>query len=470
MRRPMTLVAPAMVLATVALLVTTPALRAQQTPPAPGMPRGFTLPEGESFSLDNGLRVTMVPYGTTPKVTVSLILSTGNIDERPDEVWLADLTGDLLQEGTATRSASDLAMAAASMGGSLTVGVGLDQSTFAGDVLSEFGPELVELIADVVRQPAFPVSQLDRLKNDRVRQLSIALQQPRPVTAAEFRRRMYPEHPYGRLYPTAEMIQAFTIDHVRSFWEEQFGAGRARIYVSGRFDPRAMRAAIEEGFGDWAAGRPAAELPPSPRTAGEVVFIERAGAPQSTIYLGIPVVDPSHPDYTALAVTNALLGGSFASRITTNIREDKGYTYSPSSQLSVRYRDAYWVEVADVTSDATGPALDEIFYEIDRLADEPPGDEELEGIKNFLAGLFVLQNSSRGGIIAQLSNLDLHGLTREYLTGYVQRVHAVTPADVQRIAREYLRADDMLLVVTGDRTVALPQLRKFGTVVEAGGG
>ena len=446
------------------------ALTAQETAPEPGTPRAFMLPEGEVFTLANGVRVTMVPYGTTPKVNVSLIVRTGNVDERPDEVWLADLTGDLMQEGTTTRSATDLATAAAAMGGSLNVGVGLDQTTIGGAVLSEFGADLVELIADVARNPALPASELERLKGDRVRQVSITLQQARPIALAEFRRRMYPEHPYGRLFPTTEMIQSFTLDHVRAFWEENYGAERARIYVSGRFDPRAVRAAIEDHFADWASGAPAAELAPSARTGREIFFIDRPGAPQSTIYLGLPVVDPSHPDYVATQVTNSLLGGSFASRITSNIREDKGYTYSPASQLSVRVRDAYWVQVADVTSDVTGPALDEIFYEIERLGSEAPGQEELQGIQNYMAGLFVLQNSSRGGIINQLAFIDLHGLSSDYLTGYVGRVHALTPADVQRITREQLRADDMLLVVVGDSEVALPQLRKFGSVQVVGGG
>lgn len=467
-------VAPVIGLTSLALLTSVAlepaALAAQQAPPAPGTPRAFTLPEAERFTLANGMQVTMVPYGTTPKVNVSLVVRTGNVNEGPDEVWLADFTGDLLQEGTTTRTASEMAMEAASMGGSLNIGVGLDQTTVGGDVLAEYGADLVALIADVVRNPALPESEVERLKGDRVRQLSITLQQPQPIALAEFRRRMYPEHPYGRVFPTPEMIQGYTVDHARAFWEDNYGAARSRIYVSGRFDARAVRAAIEEHFGDWAQGPPAADFRPSPRTAREIVFIDRPGAPQSTLYLGLPVVDPSHPDYVGIQVTNSLLGGSFASRIVTNIREDKGYTYSPNSSVSVRVRDAYWVQVADVASSATGASLDEIFYEIDRLASTPPSEEELQGIKNYMAGLFVLQNSSRGGIVGQLAFTDLHGLSEDYLTEFVGRVHATTPAEVQRLTREQLRSEDMLLVVVGDRDVALPQLQKFGTVQVVGGG
>jgi len=448
-----------------ALAIAGPAV-AQETPPPGGTPRNFDLPDTETFELGNGLEVTLAPYGATPKTFVQLVVRTGNIDEGDDQVWLADLTGDLMQEGTATRSAEDLAREAASMGGSLNVGVGLDQTSIGGDVLSEFAPELVGLIADVVQNPAFPAGELDRLKADRVRQITVALQRPQSITLAEFRRRLYPDHPYGRIFPTPEMIQGYTVEQIRAFWETHFGAARARLYVSGRFDADAVREAVETSFSGWAAGAEAEPSPPEPATGRRIVLIDRPGAPQSTIYLGLPIVDPSHEDYVAVQVMNALLGGSFASRITSNIREDKGYTYSPTSTVSSRYRDAYWAEIADVTTDVTGAALREIFREIERLQTEPPAEEELQGIQNYLAGIFVLQNSTRQGIVGQLAFLDLHGLPDEYLTGYVTRVHAVTRTEVQAIAAEYLDTDEMLLVVTGDASVIREQLAEFGEVEE----
>lgn len=205
---------------------------------------------------------------------------------------------------------------------------------------------------------------------------------------------------------------------------------------------------------------------PSPESGRAVYLVDSPGAVQSTIYLGLPVIDPSNPDYIPLQVTNALLGGSFASRITSNIREQKGYTYSPFSTLSSRYRDAYWAEIADVTTDVTGPALTEIFFEIDRLRGEPPSEEELRGIQNYLAGTFVLQNSSRGGIISQLSFINLHGLGRDWLESYVPRVYEVTPAEVMHIARTYLDPSRMTIVVVGDRSKIEDQLREFGEIRE----
>jgi zinc protease len=160
-------------------------------------------------------------------------------------------------------------------------------------------------------------------------------------------------------------------------------------------------------------------------------------------------------------VTNALLGGSFGSRITSNIREQKGYTYSPNSQVSRRYHDAYWAETADVTTQFTGPSLKEIFGEIARLAKEAPSDAELKGIQSYLSGIFVIQNSSRGALIAQLRYVDFQGLGEDYLKSYVQKVNAVTPAEVQKMTADYIKPDQMTIVVVGDKAKIADQLVPF---------
>lgn len=436
----------------------------KERPPEGGQPKAFTLPPKQTFALKNGLRVTMVPYGEIPKVTVSAVVRAGNINEAAEQTWLADLTGDLMKEGTTSRTAEAVAEDAARMGGQISIGVGPDQTTISGDVLSEFGPELVNLLADVIQRPLLPASDVARLKNDYVRRLTIARTQPGTIANERFRKLLYPDHSYGRLFPTEQMIAGLTIADAQKFYRENFGAARTHVFVAGRFDAAAMRQAITNAFAGWGRGADAFTNVPKPVAARSIHLIDRPGAAQSTIYLGLPVVDPSNPDYVALQVTNALLGGSFASRITSNIREQKGYTYSPNSSVSARYRDAYWVQVADVTTAVTGPSLKEIFYEIDRLQKEAPSEEELLGIKNYLAGVFVLQNSSRQGLIGQLAFLNLHGLDDSYLTGYVQKVLALKPQDVQRVAKEYLRNDRMTLVVVGDKSKVAEQVGAFGEV------
>ena len=443
-------------------LAAAPLFADKQTPPPPAAPKGFSVPAPKNLTLENGLGVTLVQYGTVPKVSVSLAVRTGNIDEKANEVWLADLTGDLLSEGTATRSASQLAEDTARMGGSLDIAVGENRTTIGGDVLSEFGPEMVALVADVARNPKFPESELARLKADRARQLSIARSQPQPIAQEKLRAVLYGDHPYGRLFPSEAMLSGYTIGQVRDFFARNFGAARSRIYVVGRFDAAAIEAAVRKGFADWKRGPAPNISTPSPKSERAVYVLDRTDAVQSTINLAIPVADPSNPDWDRLFLMNTLLGGSFSSRITSNIREQKGYTYSPQGLLSSRYRDAYWVEIADVTTKVTGPALKEILGEIDRLQAEPPSEKELKGFQNYRAGVFILQNSSRQGIIGQLQFVDLHGLPADYLNGYVQRVYAVTPQQVQEMAKKYLQDEKATIVVVGDKKVVTDQLKEFG--------
>jgi predicted Zn-dependent peptidase len=448
-----------------ASLAAAPASAQKQTPPAGAAPHPFALPRKEEFRLKNGMAVTLVPYGAIPKAQVTAVVRSGNMNEPADKIWLSDLTGDLMGEGTATRSSEAVDAEAARMGGSLGVGTGLDTSSVGIDVLGEYAPDAVRLVADVLTRPLLPESELARLKTDRLRNLSIQKSQPGSLALERFRKVLYGEHPYGRIFPTEQMVNSISIADVRKFYADNFGAQRTHLYVAGRFDAAAVRKAVTQAFGAWAKGTPAVENVPHPASERKVYLIDRPGAPQSTIYLGMPVVDPSHKDYMPLVVTNSILGGSFGSRITSNIREQKGYTYSPNSSVSARYRDAYWVEVADVTTAVTGPSLKEIFYEIDRLQKEPPPEAELQGIKNYMAGIFTIQNSSRQGIIGQLAFLDLHRLPDTYLTNYVQNILNVAPGDVQRITQTYLRPERMTIVVVGDREKIAKQIEEYGTVV-----
>ena len=430
-------------------------------PPKPGAPRDFSVPEARRFTLANGLEVALVQWGGVPKVRVTLSMRTGNAFEKPGEVWLADLAGELMREGTATRTSSEISREAAGMGGSLDVSVGVDSTTIGGDVLSEFGPQYVALVADVVRNPKFPASELDRVKANLSRNLAVALSQPQQLALQKFREVLYGDHPYGRVFPTTEMIEGYTLDQAKSFYASTYGAGRSRLYVVGRFEAGPMEAAIRKAFEGWTKGAPAAPAPPKPQTKRAVYLVDRPGAPQSTILLGTPTLDPSSDDYVALTVMNALLGGAFASRITKNIREDKGYTYSPYSEISSRYRDAYWAQNADVTTAETGNSLKEIFAEIDRLQSAPPDPQELAGIQNYLAGRYVLQNSSRGGITAQLQFVDLHGLPASYLNTYVKTVYAVTPQQVTEVAKKYVRDEQATIVIVGDVKLIEEQVKPY---------
>ena len=433
----------------------------KQSPPPGSAPKPFHVPQQERFALPNGLQVTLVPYGAIPKVQITLTVRAGNLNEAENQVWLADLTTSLMKEGTTLRSAQQVAQEAASMGGAVDVNVGPDISHIAGDVLSEYGPKMVGLLADVAMHPLLPASEIDRLKKDQLRTLTIQKSQPQPIAREQFLKALYPNHPYGRLFPTEQMIEGYTIEDVQKFYKDNFGAARTHVYVAGKFDPAAMRKAITQAFSPWSQGPDPLIDVPKPVTKHDLALIDKPGAVQSTVFIGLPTIDPSNEDYVPLQVMNAILGGSFGSRITSNIREQKGYTYSPFSQLSTRYRDAYWVEVADVTAQFTGASIKEILYEIDRLRKEAPGDAELNGIKNYLGGVFVLRNSTRSGLITQLEFVDLHKLGDSYLDTYVQKIYAVTPPQVEQIAQKYIDAQKLTMVVVGDKQKVAEQVAPY---------
>lgn len=437
------------------------ALAQKQTPPEGGKPRDFKLPAKKVEKLSNGLSTTLVQYGAIPKVNVNVIIKTGNIHEGPNEVWLADLAGNLMREGgTTSMDFKTIAKKVAAMGGEVNVSTGPNQMTVSGSVLSEFAPDLVKILADIVINPAFPASEVERLKNDLKRQLTVQKSVPQNQATEKFRSIIYKDHAYGRYFPTEEMLNSYTLDMAKGFYEKNIGAKRTVVYAVGKFDEAAVKKAIEEAFGKWKEG-PEVDYPvATPVKTNEVAVIDRKGAPQTTVLLGLPTLDPSKPDYLPLQVTNSLLGGSFGSRITANIREDKGYTYSPFSTISSGYRVAIWYEQADVTSEHTGASLQEISKEIKRLQNEPPSADELKGIQNYEAGIFVLQNSTPGGIINQLNFLDLHGLSDSYLTDRVKNIYNVTPEKVQQMAKDYFKYEDMTLVLVGDKKLLEKQIKE----------
>lgn len=437
---------------------------AKETPPAPAPARNFSVPAPKTFTLPNGLLVTLVSYGNTPKVDILLSVAAGNAYESASEVWLGDLTGQLLREGTTTKTGAAISKAAAQMGGQVSVGVGADTATVSGQALSDFAPDLAKLVADIAMNPSFPAAELDRLKADNVRRLSLAKSSPQQMATAKFREVLYGDHSYGRIFPTEEQLKGYTLAQAKAFYDAHWAASRSRLYVAGRFDAAAVESAIRAAFGSWKQGAMSRPAAPKPQSTRAVHIVDKPAAVQTTLIVGLPTVDPSNPDAIALSVTNSVLGGYFSSRMTANLRESKGYTYSPFSQISQRYRDAFWAQNADVTTAVTGASLKEIFYEIDRLQAEPPTEAELESAKNYMLGNFVLRNSDRSGIVGQLEAINFHGLPADYLNTYVSKVRAVTPATVQQMMQKYIDDTKMTIVAVGDRKVIEEQVKPYGAI------
>ena len=435
-------------------------------PPTVAALAPYRLPARRRFALDNGLRATLVEVGAVPKAHVRLALRAGGLNERAGKTGLAVLVSRFLKEGTRELGAAQLAERVAGLGGRLDVHVDDDATTLEAQVLSESVPELLALLGEVVQQPALPEAELPRLQAELLREIDIARSQPDTLAIERFQAALYGEHPYGRALPAVADVEALTIDDVRTFAAEELGARRASIYAAGRFDLDAAEAALRASFAGWTPGAEPLLLPPQPRSERAIHLADRPGAEQSTLRLGLPVAAARDADYVALVVTDALLGGAFMSRITLNLREDKGYTYSPRSALALRYRDAHWVQAADVTTEFTGASLHEVFAEIERLRGEPPPADELRGVQTYVAGSYVVRGATPSGVLNQLAFLDFHELGDEHAEQFVERVYAVTAEDVRRVAERQLRPEAMAIAIAGDATLIREQIAPYGDVVE----
>ncbi len=433
----------------------------KERPPAGGQPKPFVFPKQDTYTLGNGMKVTLVQYGSIPKVAMQTVIRAGSLNERSDQRWISDMVATLLKEGTSTRSANQIALETADMGGSIFTSASTDKTTIGGEVLSEFDTRFLALMADVIMNPKFAPEDIEKIRANKIRELAINRAQPGSLAWEKFRQNVFPNHAYGTIFPTEAGLKAYTLQDVKTFYYNQYGAARAHLFVAGQFDTAKLKAAIEKAFGNWKKGPEPIRDVPRINAKRTLDVIDRPGAPQSTIYLGMPAMSPSDPDFVKFTVMDSLLGSSFGSRITSNIRENKGYTYSPNSFIWHRYKSGFWVENADVTTEATGASIKEILFEIERLGKEPPNEAEMQGIKNYLVGIYVLQNSSRAGVIGQLENGFYNELGSDYLDKYVSKLAAVTAADVSEMARKYLSAEKMTLVVVGDKAKITKQLEPY---------
>jgi len=445
-----------------ATLLAAPALAQElpTTPPPIPAPKAFTVPASETFTLANGMKVTLVPYGVAPKVVVSLQTYAGSLNEG-ENTWLALLAVDMMKEGAAGMTGAQIAQKAADMGGGLATNATLESSSVALNVLSERAADAIALVADVAQRPGYPDGELARVKANWNRRLAVALSQPGTLADAALDRAYYGTgHPYGRVLPTPQQFGAYTTAQIKAWHAANFGAKRSHLYIAGKFDAAAVKAAVQKAFGGWAAGPERLSLPPSPKPGPQVLLIDRPGAPQSTFSIAYPAPNAGTQGDIPMRVSNALLGGAFSSRITRNIREAKGYTYSPGSSLAFYPTNAVWTFNADVTTTVTGPALKEVFHEIRTLQATPPGDEEAAGMRQYMAGLFVIQNSTPGALVNSLATRDSLGLPRDWMDKYVPATLAVTPAQISDAAKN-LPIDKLTLVVVGDLKVVTPQLQEL---------
>ena len=441
---------------------TTPDYRTR--PPRLGPLPALTLPPAAERRLTNGLRLVVVEQHELPLADFLLVVGAGSEADPAGREGLATMTAALLDEGTATRTSLRIADQASYLGVSLGAGAGWDASRVGLHTPVAQLDSALALMADVVVRPNFPVREFERLRRERLTGLLQLRDEAPAVADRAFAQQLFgPAHPYGRPGSGTEAsTRALARADVQRFYGTYWRPNNATLVVVGdvRADDVARRA--EQAFAAWRpATVPAPVAPAAPAArAAAVYLVDKPGAPQSSVRIGLPGAARNTPDYFALRVLNTVLGGSFTSRLNQNLREAKGYTYGARSAFSLLRAPGPFVAEAEVTAEKTDSALVEFMKELRAVADTVPA-AELEKAKRYLALQLPGAFETTGDIAGQLVPLVVYGLPLDFYNQFTARVEAVTQADVQRAARRYLDPSKFVVVVVGDRKSVEPGVRRL---------
>jgi zinc protease len=430
-------------------------------PPTLGPPPALRLPAIQKTTLSNGVPVWIVEQHRVPLVQVNVILRGGGSLDRASRFGMASLVAGMLDEGAGTRSALELADAVDLLGADLSTSSSFDYSAVRLSTPVKNLSAAVPLLADVVLRPTFPAAELDRLKQERLTALMQAQDNPAAVIGYAFPRVVFgPAHRYGSpASGLAPAIQAITADEARAFYKEHYVTGHATIVVVGDVTPGGVKAELERAFGAWPGSgsrAAAAVIPAAPQlTRREIVLVDKPGAAQSQIRIGLVGVPRSTPDYATLEVLNAALGGSFTSRLNLNLRERNGFTYGAGSAFDMRMSAGPFLAAAPVQTDKTADALREFFVEFDHIL-EPMPAAELEKTRNYVALSFPGEFETSRNLAQKLEELVVYNLPEDTFQTFVQAVEKVTVADVQKAAAKYILPARMAVVIVGDRKAIEP--------------
>ena len=435
----------------------------RSVPPSVGSPPSMSVPKRQVFELSNGLPVHVVEDHDLPIVSVEVHIGGGG---RVGTPGLGALLADMLDEGTTTRSAVELAEEVERLGASLSTGAGRDGSVVRLGVLKPRLDEVLEILADVVLNPAFDEAELDRVKRQRITRILQTRDEARELADNAFANLLYePGSPYGvPLLGTEAALQPMVRADLVELYEQTFRSGNVSVVVVGDVDPEELEGQLEAALGGLPSGEGSGLVEQAPRTLDglAIYVVDKPGAAQSEIRIGRVAVDRSTPDYFPLMVMNTILGGSFTSRLNSNLREDKGYTYGATSGFSMRREPGPFVARAAVNTPVTDSAVVEFLQELRRLGEEPVGDVELDRARKYLTLRLPQRFETVGSVAAQIADQVLNDLADDYYETYVERVMEVTAEDVRRVAVEYLDPDEMVIVIAGDRAAIQEGLERLG--------
>jgi zinc protease len=436
---------------------------AQADRPAVGPERPFQLAPRVERTLPNGLRVIVTRQTAIPKVTVTLTVLSGYSSDAPDLTGLAALTADVVQEGTKTRTSKEIRRQMFGMGGSLSAAVSQDFSSLSVRGLSEYAPQLIELLADVAMNPTLPADEIAILKQQRLQNVLQQKASPQFLANQQFRRALFGNHPYARTSESEATLQAIDRPKLEAFHQSHYRPNNAFLLVVGAIDPDAVIKVAEKALGSWARGdipKPSFPAPPA-ITGRHVYFVQRPNSVQSSITLGNIAIKRSDPRWYESTLANTIYGGAFNSRIVRNIREEKGYTYSPGSALTAFADAGFYRFNADVRSEVTGATLTEVFKEIDKLRAEGSDGSELQGGKAYMRGVFPIQTATQAGLANVLNTVYVFGLPKDYPETYRAKIAAVAPEQVKSASAMLLGSDNSVIAIVGDYAKVKDQLAGF---------
>ncbi len=414
--------------------------------------------------LPNGMEVWVVPRAGLPRVDAVLaIRGAGSAVDGPQQAGFTALLADLLTEGTQRRDARTLAQDVQALGGTLSASPGADGITLGAQALASQAGPLLQLLAEVARQPAFADGEVQLAQRNALQALKAAGAQPGYRAEGAMGRALFGEHAYGRSQPTEAGIAAATPAALRAAHAQRFRPDRALLVVAGRLTAAQGLALARAAFADWKnAGDAAPATPPAPREAAPArLLLERPGSVQATLRLGRLAQPASGPDTVPLRVASTVLGDGFTSRINMNLREDKGYTYGASLRPRSWRDGGALVGGADVRNEVTGAALAEFQAELRRMASEPVPRQELQETQRYMAGSYLVGLQTQDAVAGALARNWMVGLPPTQLVDYVAKLRAVTAPQVQAIAKKYFVPEAYSIVVVGDPAVA-PQLLPYG--------
>lgn len=434
--------------------------------PKPGPNPTFALPAIEKTKLSNGLNVWIVKQSELPIVSMNMVFNSGGTLDPKDRSGLASFTANLLDSGTKTRSAVQIANELQAIGANLRTGSGWDSANVTLQTLTKNIDGALDLYSDVILHPSFPEDEVETLRKRTLVSLLQRKDNANAIANVAYGTLLYgKDHPYGRsLGGDEKSISAITRDEIEKFYGTNYHPNNATLIIVGDTDGKTIMPKLEKAFGKWEAGEAISTEPPAAKTFDKpgIYIVDKPGAAQSVITIGQVGVPRNNPDYFPLTVLNSILGGQFTSRVNMNLREDKGYTYGARTSWAFRKGAGPFEASADVQTAVTKESVVEFMKELNGIRGSIPlTDTELEYSKQSLIRRFPAGFETVGQISGQLSNLVVYGLSDSYFNNYIRDIQAVTAKDVDRVANKYLTPDKMAILIVGDRSVIEPKLKEI---------